>query len=182
MTMTGTTTSDTNDDIDTNNNKKKQGGYGKIPIHADSKLVQLFHFRELYAAFSLLYLHPLESNLPCVISSTNEEEKKKIGEDLQFCNEILTRVSRSFAAVIHQLAPNLVVPVMIFYLVLRALDTIEDDMTYFQTLATTSTSTSALKISALLSFCESALLDPHWKLCHCGDGDERRLLENFPRG
>jgi farnesyl-diphosphate farnesyltransferase len=81
----------------------------------------------------LLYLHPLESNLPCVIRSTTtstDEEKKKIGEDLHFCNEILTRVSRSFAAVIHQLPPNLVVPVMVFYLVLRALDTIEDDMTY----------------------------------------------------
>jgi farnesyl-diphosphate farnesyltransferase len=37
--------------------------------------------------------------------------------------------SRSFAAVILELHPELLVPVTLFYLVLRGLDTIEDDMT-----------------------------------------------------
>jgi len=37
--------------------------------------------------------------------------------------------SRSFSAVIKELHPELLVPVCIFYLVLRGLDTIEDDMT-----------------------------------------------------
>jgi len=37
--------------------------------------------------------------------------------------------SRSFAAVIKELHPELLVPVVCFYLILRGLDTIEDDMT-----------------------------------------------------
>lgn len=37
--------------------------------------------------------------------------------------------SRSFAAVIKELHPELLVPVCLFYLILRGLDTIEDDMT-----------------------------------------------------
>jgi len=37
--------------------------------------------------------------------------------------------SRSFAAVIKELNPELLVPVCLFYLVLRGLDTVEDDMT-----------------------------------------------------
>jgi farnesyl-diphosphate farnesyltransferase len=37
--------------------------------------------------------------------------------------------SRSFAAVIQELNPELLVPICLFYLVLRGLDTIEDDMT-----------------------------------------------------
>jgi farnesyl-diphosphate farnesyltransferase len=44
---------------------------------------------------------------------------------------VLGKVSRSFAAVIRQLPPQLLVEVMVFYLVLRALDTVEDDMTAF---------------------------------------------------
>ena len=93
--------------------------------------------------------------------------------------------------------------ILIFYLVLRALDTIEDDMTYFQTIAaekeeeeaaagvggmttdpTTTTNNNnstqeeedklknkyykeegnKLKIQTLLSFHQTALFDPHWKL------------------
>lgn len=37
--------------------------------------------------------------------------------------------SRSFSSVIQELNPELLVPVALFYLILRALDTIEDDMT-----------------------------------------------------
>ena len=43
-----------------------------------------------------------------------------------------TQVSRSFAAVIRQLPSELAVDILIFYLVLRALDTIEDDMDAFK--------------------------------------------------
>ena len=46
---------------------------------------------------------------------------------LAFCYDILNRVSRSFAVVIHQLPAGLRDAVCIFYLVLRALDTVEDD-------------------------------------------------------
>jgi farnesyl-diphosphate farnesyltransferase len=41
----------------------------------------------------------------------------------------LNNTSRSFSAVIQELHPELLVPVALFYLVLRGLDTIEDDMT-----------------------------------------------------
>ncbi|CAG9464784.1 unnamed protein product [Pedinophyceae sp. YPF-701] len=45
-----------------------------------------------------------------------------------FCYEMLNRVSRSFAVVIQELPQPLRDAVCIFYLVLRALDTVEDDM------------------------------------------------------
>lgn len=49
-------------------------------------------------------------------------------DDLSYCYEALKKVSRSFAVVIQQLPEELKNPVCLFYLVLRGLDTIEDDM------------------------------------------------------
>ena len=51
-------------------------------------------------------------------------------EDLQFCYDMLNRVSRSFSIVIQQLPEQLRDAVCVFYLVLRALDTVEDDMAF----------------------------------------------------
>ncbi|KAG0664769.1 terpene cyclase [Rhodotorula mucilaginosa] len=48
--------------------------------------------------------------------------------DMKRCYELLNLTSRSFAAVIHELDGDLSRVVAIFYLVLRALDTVEDDM------------------------------------------------------
>ncbi|KAH8887329.1 farnesyl-diphosphate farnesyl transferase [Thozetella sp. PMI_491] len=45
------------------------------------------------------------------------------------CFRHLDNTSRSFASVIQELNPELLMPVCLFYLVLRGLDTIEDDMT-----------------------------------------------------
>ncbi|EFX02204.1 squalene synthetase [Grosmannia clavigera kw1407] len=45
------------------------------------------------------------------------------------CFQHLVLTSRSFAAVIQELTPELLMSVCLFYLVLRGLDTIEDDMT-----------------------------------------------------
>lgn len=53
---------------------------------------------------------------------------KEDQQDLKFCYEVLQDVSRSFAAVIMTLHPELRNTVAMFYLVLRALDTVEDDM------------------------------------------------------
>ncbi|KJZ78129.1 Putative squalene synthase [Hirsutella minnesotensis 3608] len=50
-------------------------------------------------------------------------------ESLKECFRFLNLTSRSFAAVIQELSPELLVPVTLFYLILRGLDTIEDDMT-----------------------------------------------------
>lgn len=49
------------------------------------------------------------------------------GRDLTRCYELLRLTSRSFASVIEQLHPELRDAMMIFYVVLRGLDTIEDD-------------------------------------------------------
>jgi farnesyl-diphosphate farnesyltransferase len=48
--------------------------------------------------------------------------------DIEFCYAALDKVSRSFAMVIRQLPDELRLPVCIFYLTLRGLDTVEDDM------------------------------------------------------
>ena len=52
------------------------------------------------------------------------------GKDVQFCYTMLNQVSRSFAVVIQQLPAELRDAVCVFYLVLRALDSIEDDMAF----------------------------------------------------
>lgn len=49
--------------------------------------------------------------------------------NMGFCFSVLNKVSRSFAVVIQQLPPVLRESVALFYLILRALDSIEDDMT-----------------------------------------------------
>lgn len=48
---------------------------------------------------------------------------------LRECFKYLNLTSRSFSSVIQELNPELLVPVALFYLILRGLDTIEDDMT-----------------------------------------------------
>lgn len=150
------------------NTSKKQGAYGKIKTHKESKIKQLLRVDEVWSAIALLYLQPLESNLESDIIKESYNPS-----DLEFCDDILCKVSRSFAAVIRQLPSVLLVDVLIFYLVLRALDTVEDDMTFFES--------DKEKVNILLSFHKTALVDPKWKLMGCGEGDERRLLEEFPK-
>lgn len=58
----------------------------------------------------------------------HERDTEKESETLKQCFVFLKMTSRSFAAVIQELHPELLVPVCLFYLVLRGLDTIEDDM------------------------------------------------------
>lgn len=118
------------------------------------------HVDEVWAALSYLYISPLPSNL--VIDNP----------DLAFCEEILVAVSRSFAAVIRQLPESILKDVAIFYLVLRALDTVEDDMTAF--------TSNEIKRQHLLKFHTTALQDASWRMDGVGQGDERRLLQEFP--
>ena len=54
---------------------------------------------------------------------------EKESPTLRECFKYLDLTSRSFGAVIQELNPELLVPVALFYLILRGLDTIEDDMT-----------------------------------------------------
>jgi farnesyl-diphosphate farnesyltransferase len=140
---------------------KKQGAYGKIVTHKEPIMSQLCHVDEVLAAISFLYLSPMRSNL-----------KVKNDSDMAFCEKILVAVSRSFAAVIRQLPTEILKDVAVFYLVLRALDTVEDDMVAFES--------NEVKCRHLLSFHETALVDPSWNMDGVGHGDEKRLLQDFP--
>jgi farnesyl-diphosphate farnesyltransferase len=59
----------------------------------------------------------------------HERTPEKEAPSLQRCFYFLDFTSRSFSAVIKELHPELLVPICVFYLILRGLDTIEDDMT-----------------------------------------------------
>lgn len=75
--------------------------------------------------------------------------------------------SRSFAAVIQELNPELLVPVALFYLVLRGLDTIEDDMTI----------PLDTKVPLLRNFHTNMLKDG-WQY-HGSQEKDKELLEKF---
>jgi farnesyl-diphosphate farnesyltransferase len=85
------------------------------------------------------------------------DELVPANDDERFCDDMLGKVSRSFAAVIRQLPSRLKMDVLIFYLVLRALDTVEDDMTAF-------VGRQDEKISLLNNFYKVALNDPTWNM------------------
>lgn len=59
----------------------------------------------------------------------HERDREKETVSLRICFDLLDMTSRSFSAVIQELHPELLVPIALFYLILRGLDTIEDDMT-----------------------------------------------------
>ncbi len=61
--------------------------------------------------------------------AVHERNEEKESLSLRTCFEYLDQTSRSFSSVIQELHPELLVPVALFYLILRGLDTIEDDMT-----------------------------------------------------
>lgn len=80
-------------------------------------------------------------------------------------------MSRSFAAVIQQLPEELTDAVCIFYLVLRALDSVEDD-----------TSFPLDKRIPLLRVFHEKLEEPEWSIEGVGDApDYRVLLKHFPK-
>mmetsp|Transcript_38362 Transcript_38362/g.85410 ORF Transcript_38362/g.85410 Transcript_38362/m.85410 type:complete len:165 (+) Transcript_38362:47-541(+) len=87
--------------------------------------------------------------------------------DLAFCYEILNNVSRSFAVVIQQLPNPLRDAICVFYLVLRGLDTVEDDMAI----------PNDIKLPALLSFHEK--IYERGFTMDCGYDHYKRLMEHF---
>ena len=105
---------------------------------------------------------------------------KHTSSNWQYLYQSLAQVSRSFSLVIMELEPSLRHPVCIFYLVLRALDTIEDD-----------TSIPASERSELCTSFWKLLQSNHqpnhpdkkssqqWSSSRFGTGAEKHLLENF---
>lgn len=98
------------------------------------------------------------------------QKAKSLPKDpsLKFCYEMLNKVSRSFAVVIQQLPERLRDAICVFYLVLRALDTVEDDMGL----------EDAVKIPLLRCFHEKSR-DRSWSMS-CGGGHYVALMENYP--
>ena len=149
---------------------QKQGAYGKIPTHKRSKLEQFSHPLEIACALSLKL--GLRGGMSAKIALP-EQVSTSLREDIAFCDRSLGQVSRSFAAVIRQLPRGLVLDILIFYLVLRALDTIEDDMEAF-------VDEPEAKLRHLRVFGTEYLGNAAWApLAGVGEGAEAELLQSF---
>ncbi|KAH0565375.1 Delta(24)-sterol C-methyltransferase [Trichoglossum hirsutum] len=87
------------------------------------------------SASELLYYAVHPNQLRSIIqwkvwhSPVHERNAENESRELRRCFYFLDQTSRSFSAVIQELHPELLVPVALFYLILRGLDTVEDDMT-----------------------------------------------------
>lgn len=93
----------------------------------------LFQMKKEFSQFK-----PSEERLTDISKRTSDRE---------FCYEALKKVSRSFAVVIQQLPTDLQDPVCLFYLILRGLDTVEDDMSIPQDKKTEMLTTFASKMN-----------------------------------
>jgi farnesyl-diphosphate farnesyltransferase len=97
-------------------------------------------------------------------------ELSSVLSERDYCYAALNKVSRSFAVVIQQLPDQLRDPVCLFYLILRALDTLEDDMRF----------ESSEKLPLLRSFYKF-IGDETWSREGIGDtADYRDLLKHYP--
>ncbi|KAK4229214.1 isoprenoid synthase domain-containing protein [Podospora fimiseda] len=83
------------------------------------------------ALYFLLHPNQLRSIIQWKVwhEPVHRRDPSKETETEKSCFHFLNLTSRSFSAVIQELNPELLMPVCLFYLVLRGLDTIEDDMT-----------------------------------------------------
>ncbi|KAK1247237.1 hypothetical protein MKX07_002146 [Trichoderma sp. CBMAI-0711] len=97
----------------------------------------------------------------------NRRDPKTESATLQECFRFLNMTSRSFSAVIQELNHELLVPVTLFYLVLRGLDTIEDDMTI----------PLSTKVPMLREF--HVTMDQDGWQYHDSKEKDRELLEHF---
>ncbi|XP_066482496.1 squalene synthase-like [Tiliqua scincoides] len=101
-------------------------------------------------------------------SGVPKADLDSLSDGLRVCYKYLNDVSQNFATVIMALDIKLRHAVCIFYLVLRALDTIEDDMTI----------SLERKVPILQNF-HSFLYQPDWKYMNSKEKD-KQVLEDFP--
>ncbi|KAJ2782843.1 bifunctional farnesyl-diphosphate farnesyltransferase/squalene synthase [Coemansia javaensis] len=80
----------------------------------------ILHPTELWASFWYVMRHAPPGE---------KTDRLQVSGDMKRCYDFLEMTSRSFAAVIQELNPRLRDAVCLFYLILRGLDTVEDDMT-----------------------------------------------------
>ncbi|PIA33013.1 hypothetical protein AQUCO_04200038v1 [Aquilegia coerulea] len=109
-------------------------------------------------------LYPL---LKLKIASKQAEKKIPPEPHWNFCYSMLQNVSRSFAFVIQQLDTDLRNAVAIFYLVLRALDTVEDDTSI----------PNEVKLPILEAF-HRHIYDPDWHFS-CGTKEYKILMDQL---
>ena len=123
---------------------------------------------------SYLFLSPREIFSILKMKSDGKMKKyEKIGldelgvqlNDLDFCYATLNKVSRSFSFVIEELPEELKDVVCIFYLILRGLDSVEDDINY----------PNKDKILLLRHFHQNLLID-QWSIENIGDKQDYRIL------
>ncbi|XP_026512141.1 squalene synthase isoform X3 [Terrapene carolina triunguis] len=95
-------------------------------------------------------------------------DQDALSDNLKTCYKYLNQTSRSFAAVIQALDGELRHAVCILYLVLRALDTVEDDMTI----------SLETKVPMLHDF-HSYLYQPDWRYMESKE-KYKQVLEDFP--
>jgi hypothetical protein len=90
----------------------KQGAYGKVKIHQETKFSQFSHVDEVFemVVFKLGFSK---------IDKITKLDESCVSPAYTFCENMLVKVSRSFAMVIQQLPEHLRMSVCIFYLVLR---------------------------------------------------------------
>eukprot|EP00929_Paragymnodinium_shiwhaense_P093812 TRINITY_DN5409_c0_g1_i1.p1 TRINITY_DN5409_c0_g1~~TRINITY_DN5409_c0_g1_i1.p1 ORF type:complete len:852 (+),score=230.31 TRINITY_DN5409_c0_g1_i1:131-2557(+) len=138
----------------------KQGAYGKVPTHKITKFDQFSRPLEVVAALRMKFGGVLVNNI------TSKDP------DVLFCDKMLGKVSRSFAAVIRQLPEGISMDICVFYLALRALDTVEDDMEAYK-------GKEDEKQAELRKFGAERLGDNNMSLDGIGEGDERALLQEF---
>ncbi|KXS10802.1 farnesyl-diphosphate farnesyltransferase, partial [Gonapodya prolifera JEL478] len=130
---------------------------------ASDLAASLFHPSELYAIFSFL-----ASPDP---SRQFKKRPSSKASNRDWCYYFLNLTSRSFARVIQELNDEMRHPVCIFYLVLRGLDTVEDDMTL----------PKARKLAVLRSFHE-LIYQRGWTFTENGpDEKDRELLVMFDK-
>ncbi|XP_010432387.1 PREDICTED: inactive squalene synthase 2-like [Camelina sativa] len=109
-------------------------------------------------------LYPL---LKLKIAINKAQKQIPLEPNLAFCYSMLHKVSKSFSLVIQQLGTELRNAVCVFYLILRALDTVEDD---------TSVAVE-IKLPILIAF-HRHIYDCDWHFS-CGTKEYKVLMDQF---
>ena len=95
--------------------------------HRDSIVSQISHIDEVILYLSYKLNNPGQNKWWKSVKYYDKSQK----EDISFCYEILDKVSRSFSHIIKNLPKELSLEISVFYLICRALDTVEDDIHAF---------------------------------------------------
>ncbi|CAA7047528.1 unnamed protein product [Microthlaspi erraticum] len=98
---------------------------------------------------------------------TKAQNQIPLDPHLAFCYSTLSKVSKTFSLVIQQLGTELRNTVCVFYLILRALDTVEDDLSI----------PMETKVPVLIAF-HRHIYDPDWHFS-CGTKECKVLMDEF---